>query len=278
MGLPRIPSYKDSKFFIPTPLLQNFGLTPTDYEEITKYLKEKRSDKLLLRIFFFLLSAYASYAFFSVTRVSNSIGETLKLFIGRCIAFLLTGEFIVITLIAAVLAGLSSELYFKLLEKNYRIKALLEQEAQYSLALKNSKEALVRYEDWKNKTNKDYWTTLDGHDFEIQFTNLLNLFGYDARKTRGSGDGGVDIEIFEDGKLDSIVSCKAHKKPIGPGPGRDLVGTLTASNANTAILVSTSGFSSGARQFAKDRVVLWDLEKILRMQSQLEEKLIKKAS
>jgi restriction system protein len=94
-----------------------------------------------------------------------------------------------------------------------------------------------------------WWQTLDGRRFEVELALVLKRLGYNVRWTGRAGDGGVDLELSRGGH-EVIVQCKAHKNPIGPGPVRDLYGTMIHRKANEAWLVTANGFSQAARDFA----------------------------
>lgn len=109
-----------------------------------------------------------------------------------------------------------------------------------------------------------WWQTLDGRRFEIELAIVFEGLGYDVRHTGRAGDGGIDLVISRDGP-ETIVQCKAHKRPIGPGPVRDLYGAMIAGKVQEAWLVTTNGFSRTARDFAKGkRIRLLKVREILK--------------
>jgi len=80
----------------------------------------------------------------------------------------------------------------------------------------------------------------------------------------GTGDGGVDLILWKDGK-EIIVQCKAHARPVGPGAVRDLYGAMMHKHATEAWLVSTMGFSQGAKSFSVGKPLkLFRIDDILR--------------
>jgi hypothetical protein len=106
----------------------------------------------------------------------------------------------------------------------------------------------VRFTQWLH-LQEFWWQTLDGRRFEVELAMVLERLGYDVRCTGGAGDGGVDLVLSQAGR-EVIVQCKAHKNPIGPGAVRDLYGAMIHRNASEAWLVTTTGFSRAARDFA----------------------------
>jgi hypothetical protein len=106
----------------------------------------------------------------------------------------------------------------------------------------------VRFFRWL-RVQEFWWQTLDGRRFEIELAAVLRNLGYDVNWTGRAGDGGVDLVLSRAGR-EVIVQCKAHKNRIGPGPVRDLYGTMIHRNAREAWLVTANGFSQAARDFA----------------------------
>lgn len=93
---------------------------------------------------------------------------------------------------------------------------------------------------------------LGGHRFEGLITRLFAQMGYETRKTRGSGDGGIDIHATrQDRRI--IIQCKNYRHPASPAVVRELYGTLTATHADKGILICTGGFGEGAQAFARDK-------------------------
>lgn len=119
------------------------------------------------------------------------------------------------------------------------------------------------------RAKRDFWLKLSGSDFERQLADLYRRVGYSAAVTAGSGDQGVDIVLTRNGKR-TIVQCKEHSKPVGPAVARELYGSLVASDADSAILACTSGFTIGVFDFVRNKPIeLVDVETIVRMQETL---------
>ncbi|MFQ5816052.1 MAG: restriction endonuclease [Candidatus Binatia bacterium] len=114
------------------------------------------------------------------------------------------------------------------------------------------------------RLQESWWQSLSGDSFEYALMRLLRERGYNVVQTGMSGDSGVDLVLKKDSRT-IIIQCKAHKNPIGPGAVRDLYGTLMHRKDSEAWLVSTSGFSRGARDFASEKPVrLLTIQEILR--------------
>jgi HJR/Mrr/RecB family endonuclease len=110
-----------------------------------------------------------------------------------------------------------------------------------------------------------FWISLDPYDFEKEVAVLFERQGYKASVTKGSGDGGIDILREKDG-LQGIAQCKRFKNKVGPGPIRDLYGTMKAGNYKFGIAVCPSGFSDKAYEFSKGKnIKLIRLKQIMEM-------------
>lgn len=109
----------------------------------------------------------------------------------------------------------------------------------------------------------EWWKKLDGWKFEKEIAQLLKRKGFQVSRTGKPGDSGVDLVLMLSGRK-IVVQCKAHKTRIAPGTVRDLYGTLTAERAEHAWLISTQGFTPGARKFARGKPIrLMTIEDVL---------------
>ena len=118
----------------------------------------------------------------------------------------------------------------------------------------------------QQKLKRSYWTVLDGYAFENATAEVLNKHQFNARVTRGSGDGGIDIEVTRNG-LRGVVQCKAHAACVGPSIVRDLYGVIHHSGANFGIVLSRGGFTKRAVEFAHDKPILFlDVSDLIAMQ------------
>ncbi len=101
---------------------------------------------------------------------------------------------------------------------------------------------------------KEHWETLDGHQFEQEVAKLFRLAGMSVSSTPRSGDYGVDL-VIRSGNKTIICQCKAHKNPVGPAVVRDLYGALHHFNAESAMLISLSGFTKGVYEFVSGKPI-----------------------
>ena len=116
------------------------------------------------------------------------------------------------------------------------------------------------------RKQQEWWRGIDGRGFELGVAKVLTEKGYSVKLTGSSwGDEGVDLVLMKDGKK-IIIQCKAHKNFMSAGVVRELYGTLMHQKADEAWLIITSGYYSGAREFAAGKplklLTAWDLMKL----------------
>jgi uncharacterized membrane protein len=138
---------------------------------------------------------------------------------------------------------------------------------EYKLRDYNAKIEAAKEKKEKEKKRKeyDYWMSIDPWDFENEIAELFSANGYRAKVTKGSGDGGIDIFLDKNGRK-GIVQCKRFKTKVGPGPVRDLYGTMIDGKFKYGFLVCPSGFSDNAFTFSKNKnITLIGLKRIIEM-------------
>jgi HJR/Mrr/RecB family endonuclease len=92
-------------------------------------------------------------------------------------------------------------------------------------------------------------------EFEYEVAGLIHkMTGKRTEVVGGSGDGGVDIKVYEaDGRLLGVVQCKnlASNKTVHPTYIRDLNTVRHYHQVKTAYLVSTGRFSEDSQKLAQ---------------------------
>ena len=91
--------------------------------------------------------------------------------------------------------------------------------------------------------------SLKPSEFETYVGMLFERAGYRVKQTGGKGDRGIDLMVNRNGRT-SVVQCKRYGGDVGPGAVRELIGAMTNAGATRGVLVTTSGFTSGAKQEA----------------------------
>jgi restriction system protein len=116
------------------------------------------------------------------------------------------------------------------------------------------------------KRKRSYWEGLNGYEFERETAEVLKKHHFNTAVTRGSGDGGVDINAARGG-LSGVIQCKAHVASVGPHIVRDLWGVIHHLKADFGIIVSKGGFTKGAIDFARDKPIYFlDTDDLVAMQ------------
>ena len=85
--------------------------------------------------------------------------------------------------------------------------------------------------------------------FEHAVAELFRQRGYHAKVTGQAGDRGIDILLRKNGQT-GAVQCKRYRKKIGPAPVREFVGALEGAGVDEGYFVTTSSYTSGARDAA----------------------------
>lgn len=98
--------------------------------------------------------------------------------------------------------------------------------------------------------------SLPARQFEEVIAELLDDMGFEVELTKQTRDGGKDILAYMNtgiGKFLCLVEAKKYRKDrkVGVELVRTLYGTLCDYQANSAMLVTTSSFSTDARAFQK---------------------------
>lgn len=108
----------------------------------------------------------------------------------------------------------------------------------------------------KLKRQPDSIFQLSSRKFEELVAELLDDMGFEVELTKATRDGGKDILAYMNtgvGKFLCLVEVKRYRqdRTVGVELVRTLYGTLCDFQANSAMLVTTSSFSSDARAFQK---------------------------
>ena len=118
--------------------------------------------------------------------------------------------------------------------------------------------------------------TMDGHDFEYFCANLLKYNGYSkVTVTQGSGDYGVDIIAYKNGKSYAI-QCKRYAKNVGVKAVQEVASGKQYYKCKNAVVMTNSFYTSSAINMAnKIGVILWDrknLARFLKEKSSIDDK------
>ena len=96
----------------------------------------------------------------------------------------------------------------------------------------------------------------DPYKYEEFVRRLLHARGFSAKRTRGSGDYGVDVIASKSGKTYAI-QCKLYNHTVGTKAVQEIVSGRIYYKTDFAIVVSDNSFTDAARSLArKSDVVL----------------------
>lgn len=102
-------------------------------------------------------------------------------------------------------------------------------------------------------------------EFEYLIGALYEKLNFKVEITQRTRDGGVDVwarRSDEGGKALLLIQCKRESHTVGPKPGRELMGVVSAQKANMGVVVATCGFTRTARSeaSASSRIELIDFK------------------
>ena len=153
--------------------------------------------------------------------------------------------------------GIKKYIAFKSSESSYEFES-----ARYIAQIERHR--LNKEKQQKRKQYK-FWMEIEPWEFEKEIAILFEKQGYTAEVTKKSRDGGIDIFLTLDGKR-GVVQCRRFKSKVGPGPVRDLYGTMVAGRYSYGFLVCPSGFSNNAYEFSRGKnIKLIGLKRIMEL-------------
>ena len=229
------------------PLPKDFNLDENRIVYLEKVYQESKKDILSLeyKIGIFIGVAFLVYSFLPNNYTIN------KLILITIISFILIG------IIEDILLECESDFNVT----PYELKTYLlykEMLVLFNEKIEKLKNIEQKKEQERLKQQRTYWKKYwdekqrNGFQFEKAVGELYKNLGYKVRITQGTGDGGVDIEIWKDDKK-GIIQCKAHKHPVGPNDLRALWGVKDDFKADYAVFVAYSGVTSGAYEFTRNK-------------------------
>lgn len=114
------------------------------------------------------------------------------------------------------------------------------------LALHDSKSKHVP----KEKTIAEDFIGNDPYKYEEYIKTLLHNGGFVAKRTRSSGDYGVDV-LATKGGVSFAVQCKLFNRPVGVKAVQEVVSGRIFYKADYAIVVSNNSFTPAAKTLAR---------------------------
>jgi HJR/Mrr/RecB family endonuclease len=97
------------------------------------------------------------------------------------------------------------------------------------------------------------WANLSPINFENALKRKLNNFGMTVDTTKTSGDGGIDLEGYDENNKNVLIQAKKYSKPVGVSVVREMIGVRQNHQKKPrTIIYSLEGFTKGAHDLAKD--------------------------
>ncbi|MGH7197070.1 MAG: restriction endonuclease [Candidatus Saccharimonadales bacterium] len=90
----------------------------------------------------------------------------------------------------------------------------------------------------------------DPYKYEEYIRKLLHARGFSAKRTRGSGDYGVDVIASKEGKTFAI-QCKLFNRPVGTKAVQEIVSGRIFYRTDYAVVVSDNLFTNAAKTLAR---------------------------
>lgn len=259
------PIKEKIKVDIKEPKLSDFGLSEKDFEiyseQLNKYKEEENSvnrynknieEQDAKRIWVAIFTCIGFVLLFRIIDTSPSFlifSFVIGVFIACAVKMMITPE----------PKQVSSRSYFVSEELEKKIKA-------YNLAVHEYKEACEMAKLELAREKREYWDNMSGHEFETAVSDLFASAGAKAITTKGSGDHGIDIEVFYKDTW-YAVQCKHHASPVGPAPVRELRGVIQG-KFKKGIFVSLNGYTQSVyeeNKHSEKNIILLDREKIMRI-------------
>lgn len=111
-----------------------------------------------------------------------------------------------------------------------------------------------------NKTPPTEWSldlllSLEWKRYEEVCKEFLSIHKCDARLTQMGADGGVDIELYQEGKLFGLVQCKAWITKVGIKEIRELYGVMASRKITDGTFFTTSSYTQDAFIFARENKI-----------------------
>lgn len=97
---------------------------------------------------------------------------------------------------------------------------------------------------------------MDGQEFEYFLAEIFEKLGYETKVTTGSKDQGADLILEKNGKI--VVQAKRYSSNVSNSAVQEIVASKEHYNADKAIVVTNSKFTSSAEDLAEsNQVELW---------------------
>ena len=102
----------------------------------------------------------------------------------------------------------------------------------------------------KTKKYSQYTDLFSGSEYEVYCLHELEIYGWNAKATKGGGDFGADI-IAEKDEKKVVIQCKRYKTRVGLSAVKEIFAANAYYNGDIGIVCSNMDYSKPARDFAQ---------------------------
>ena len=120
------------------------------------------------------------------------------------------------------------------------------------------KEYAIKSEEIKIDLSIETLKRIEWYSFELLCKIYYESIGFRVVKTKAGADGGIDLILYiaNTDKPYAIVQCKARShRDIGVNYARELLGVMTSEKVDKSILITNSGFTKEAFDFANNHQI-----------------------
>ena len=104
---------------------------------------------------------------------------------------------------------------------------------------------------------------MDGVTFEYYLEVLFGKLGYQAERTRTTGDFGADLIVTKD-KTRTIIQAKRYSKNVGVKAVQEVVAAQRMYQGSRTMVVTNQSYTKQAQQLAQaNNVELWDRDRLV---------------
>lgn len=119
-------------------------------------------------------------------------------------------------------------------------------------------EYAIKSEEIKIDLSIETLKRIEWYSFELLCKIYYESIGFRVVKTKAGADGGIDLILYiaNTDKPYAIVQCKARShRDIGVNYARELLGVMTSEKVDKSILITNSGFTKEAFDFANNHQI-----------------------
>ena len=236
------------------PVPQKFGL-PHNFDAnayVEIITRKRKNHKIIAKINAFIISLTIACFLYFFSFGKNEIKESFS-----------SSSTYIILLMFSYMFYLPIEYVFEKVRARFfhRIPSNIQ---EYFTAIVNLDKGLKDWNDRMLETGRAYWREMRSIAFERAVEQFLVRRGCSVERTKGSGDGGVDLRVTMGGRA-FWCQCKGHASPIGVAVIREIAGVCSR-GGGLPVLIAVNGYTNAAIDTAKNLdVILVDTHNLVTM-------------